>query len=120
MLQRRIIPGLASALALMVLFTTTAHAEKCETIHFKRGESAGTVHGMALPDNVVCYEMSTGDSQMASLAITGNNCIFSIDGVVDAQDRYSFTTEKKTYKIRVGQLMRSITPEPFTLTISLR
>ena len=95
-------PGLASALALAVLLTATAHAEQCETIRFKRGESSGIVRGMAPANDVVCYQMSTGAGQKASLAIEGNNCIFSIDGVVDAQDRYSFTTEKKTYRIRVG------------------
>ena len=120
MTTRRIFLDLTPALVLAVLLAGTTYAEKCETIRFKRGESSGTVQGMAPPDDVVCYQMTTGAGQTATLAIRGNNCIFSIDGVVDAQDQYGFTTQKKTYKIKVGQLMRSITSESFSLSVSVR
>lgn len=46
--------------------------------------------------------------------------MFSIVDVVDAQDQYSFTTEKKTYRILVSQLMRAVDNEPFTLRVSVR
>jgi hypothetical protein len=111
--------GLIPLLALAFLFAGTAQAGQCETIRFKRGASSGTVSGMAPPDDVVCYQMSTGAGQRANVSIKGTNCMFSIEGVVEAQDRYSFTTEKKTYKINVGQLMRAIDPEPFTLSVSV-
>jgi hypothetical protein len=45
--------------------------------------------------------------------------VFSVEGVTDAQDKYRFTTEQKTYRITVGQLMRSVTDEPFTFTIAI-
>lgn len=109
---------LIPALVLAFLFTGAAQAEQCETIRFKRGESSGTVTGMAPPDDVVCYRMSTGAGQKASVVIKGNNCIFTMEGA-DARDHYSFITEKKTYEIRVGQLMRSVTPQPFTLSVSV-
>lgn len=114
----RIFPRLIAVLVLALLFAGTAYAEKCETIRFKRGTSSGTVTGMAPPDGVLCYRISTGAGQTASVEIKGANCIFSMEGA-DARDRYSFVTEKKTYEIRVGQLMRSITPEPFTLSVSV-
>jgi len=98
----------------------TALAEKCETIHFKRGESSGTINGIAPPDDVKCYKMTTGQGQTATLrVVAGKNIIFSIDGLVEAQDAYTFTTDRKTYKIYVGQLMRSIADEPFTLFVSV-
>jgi hypothetical protein len=56
---------------------------------------------------------------MASLEIKGRNVMFSIDGVVDGQHRYRFTTEKKTYRVIVGQLMRAVQSEPFTLFVSI-
>ncbi|MFY9975313.1 MAG: hypothetical protein WAK53_13720 [Chromatiaceae bacterium] len=119
MSEPRAFLGLIPVLALAFLFTGTAQAGQCETIRFKHGESSGTVTGMAPPDDVVCYQMSTVAGQQANVTIKGTNCIFSIEGVVDAQDRYSFTTEKKTYKINVGQLMRAVAPERFTLSVSV-
>ena len=97
-----------------------AQAQSCQPIQFERGTYSGTVSGTAPPEDVVCYEVSTGAAQRAEVSVKGRNVIFSIIGVVDAQDRYSFTTEKKTYRILVGQLMRSITDEPFSLTVSVR
>ena len=108
------------ALTASIFAVATAHAENCETIHFQRGHSEGTVQGIAPPDNVVCYEMTTGAGQTAILEITGKNIFFSIEGIVDAQDKYSFTTEKKTYRILVGQLMRSVTNQSFVLAVSIK
>ena len=97
-----------------------AWAEECETIRFKRGESSGTVNGMAPADDVRCYLMSTGQGQTATLLVTtGKNTVFSIDGLIDAQNNYTFKTERKTYKIVVGQLFRAIAGEPFTLFVSI-
>jgi hypothetical protein len=51
---------------------------------------------------------------------TGRNVIFVIEGVIDAQVSHQFKTKKQTYKIMVGQLMRSVTPQRFTLEVSVR
>jgi hypothetical protein len=40
--------------------------------------------------------------------------------LVSARIQVNVTTEKKTYRIEVGQLMRSISDEPFSLTVSVR
>jgi hypothetical protein len=108
------------ALGALLTVAGTAHAGSCEPIHFKRGHYSGSVRGVAPPDDIVCYEVGTGAGQHAEVRIEGRNMVFSIEGVVDARDRYSFTTEKKTYRITVAQLMRSVTSEPFTLTVSVR
>jgi hypothetical protein len=104
----------------LIIVTGTAQAQSCPPIQFERGTYSGTVSGTAPPDDVVCYEISTGAAQRAEVSVKGRNVVFSIVGVVDAQDRYSFTTDKKTYRILVGQLMRSVTDEPFSLTVSVR
>jgi hypothetical protein len=114
-------PLRSASLALgVVLVTGAVNAQSCEPIHFKRGSYSGTVEGVAPAEDVVCYELATGAGQRATVKVTGKNVIFSIGGVIDAQDEYSFTTKKQTYRIIVGQLMRSITKEPFTLTVSVR
>ena len=44
---------------------------------------------------------------------------FSIYGLVDDRDSYSFTAEAKTYKFIVFQTLRS-TPAPFALMVSVK
>ncbi len=44
---------------------------------------------------------------------------FSIDGVVDDRDAFSFSTEVKTYKFEVFQTLRS-PPAPFALDVTVK
>lgn len=108
------------AASVVMMGAGTAHAESCTAIQFERGHDAATVTGSAPPDGQRCYTLATGAGQRASLTVDGHNMMFSIVDVVDAQDQYSFTTEKKTYTILVGQLMRAVADEPFTLMVSVR
>ena len=105
---------------LLMLVAALSTAEECKAIRFEAGHYSGTVKGVAPPDDTLCYSLTTGSGQRAELTIVGKNMIFSIDGVVDAQDAYSFTTKQKTYKVYVGQLMRSVTDEPFSLRITVK
>jgi hypothetical protein len=107
------------AFILLMLAVTTAWAEDCETIRFQRGHSSAVVEGVAPPDSALCYQITTAAGQTADIAISGINMVFSVEGVTDAQDKYRFTTEQKTYRIYVGQLMRSVTDESFTLNIAI-
>ena len=116
----RLLAVASLAASCLLIVAGPAQAQSCQPIQFERGNYSGTVSGTAPPEDVVCYEVSTGAAQRAEVSVKGRNVIFSIVGVVDAQDRYSFTTDKKTYRILVGQLMRSITDEPFSLTVSVR
>lgn len=107
-------------LSMSTFGVATVQAENCETILFQRGAYSHTVKGVVPSDGTICYQIATRDRQTVDITIAGNNVIFSIGGVIDAQDRYSFTTEKKTYQIFVGQLMRSITNESFELMVSIK
>lgn len=111
-------------LSTMMLVAEPANAapDSCKAIHFKTGSFSATVQGSVDPNDVRCYSIATARGQTADLAIQSknSNTIFSIDGLVDAQDRYRFTTEKKTYKILVGQLMKAAEKDQFTLTITIR
>jgi hypothetical protein len=108
--------------AIAVAFAPPAIAEApCTPIHFAAGQFSATVNGMAPATDVVCYSMATGSGQQATLKIVkGANTVFTIDGVIDAQDSYSFKTDKKTYRILIGQLMRSDTPEAFDLGVTIK
>jgi hypothetical protein len=106
--------------AMLTVAAGAALAEECQEIRFQRGQHSGRVQGVAPPDDVVCYRVATGAGQTANLKLKGRNVMFSIGGVVEGQDAYSFTTEKKTYRVYVGQLMRSVTDEPFSLSVSIR
>jgi hypothetical protein len=45
--------------------------------------------------------------------------IFTVAGLVDAVDRYEFTTGQKTYEIEVGQLMRAVVGAPFRIRVGV-
>ncbi len=109
----------ALVVSLMTMNAAQAH-EDCETIRFQRGNNGTVVKGVAPPDSVICYVITTAEGQIADVTVLGVNMMFSVEGVIDAQDKYQFSTEKKTYRINVGQLMRSVTDQPFTLEISIK
>ena len=114
--------GLGLAMLLLIPGVWPAQAAAaCRAIRFEAGHDTAVVNGRAPADGTVCYTLATGNGQAAKLKIvTGSNTIFSIDGLVDAQDEYSFRTERKTYEIDVGQLMRSNTAEAFALSVSVK
>lgn len=105
---------------LSIFAVTTAQAENCETILFQRGHSSASIEGVAPPDSAICYQVTTAAGQTADIVILGTNMMFSIEDVIDAQDKYRFITEKKTYRIYISQLMRSLTNESYTLNISIK
>ena len=116
----KIICSLILALTMSLSGVEKVQAENCQAILFQSGAFSHTVQGMAPPDDGICYEITASAGQTADITIAGNNVMFSIDGVVDAQDSYSFVTEKKIYKIFVGQLMRSVSKEPFALKVTIK
>lgn len=92
--------------------------EDCPTIEFARGEDVTTVGGTVKPDDAACYRLDAGAGESFTLnVIQGDNIVFSIAGVADARDRLTFTAEARSYKIVVGQLMRSVRAEDFEVAI---
>jgi hypothetical protein len=111
-------------IAWTLLGITPAFAQQpthCTPIHFTRGTSSASLSGRVGSDEPFpCYTLATGRGQTATLKFTktNGNMVFSIDGVVDDRDAYSFKTEAKTYKFTVFQTLRS-TPDPFVLMVSV-
>ncbi|MEM9104240.1 MAG: hypothetical protein AAGC96_01185 [Pseudomonadota bacterium] len=119
--MRHCLAIVAVLISINLSMATGLHAqENCKPVRFAAGASSAEVNGDAPPEDVLCFSLETGNGQTATVRVTrGNNIVFSILGVVDAQDSFIFTTEAKTYEIIVGQLMRSVTDQPFTLQISV-
>ena len=123
-MNRLIISQQALPIAALVVSVTSVASpraqENCRPIRFAPGHSAVTVQGIAPPDDAVCYSFAAGAGQTARLKVTGTNMIVSVIGIGDARDSWTFTTRAQAYKFVVGQLMRSVTPEPYTVTLSIR
>ncbi len=113
--------GLCLALITFLAWAMPASAQgDCLPVRFASGSSSIEVSGQAPPEGNVCFSVATGANQQAAVElVAGNNVYFSIDGLTDAVDQYRFTTKKTTYRIRVGQLFRSVTDESFRLRIAV-
>ena len=108
------------AAPLLGTMSAPATAQDCAPIRFAPGAVSGQIRGVAPPDDVLCYSVGTGAGQTMTVAVTGRNMFVSVPGVADAQDAIRFTTAAGTYQVRVGQLMRSVTDEPFVLDVEIR
>jgi hypothetical protein len=94
----------------------------CTPINFARGQSSMTVNGsVGSEEPLPCYTLATSKGQTATFKFirTNGNMAFSIYGLVDDRDSYSFRTEAKTYKFIVFQTLRGL-PSPFALMVSVQ
>lgn len=115
----RTLSGLALG-AILVAAPSAYAQESCPPIKFSPGTSQTTISGKAPADGVVCYTLTTGGGQKAVVRLLGTrNSMVAVQGVGDGQTEFAFTTKRGTYRIEVGQLMRSNDPEPFKLFVSV-
>ena len=116
------IPRILLLTMMLAAQAVIAAPNSCEAIHFKAGSFSATVRGQVDPEEVRCYSIATAKGQTADLSVKSknNNTIFSIEELADGLDQYKFITEKKTYKIFVGQLMKAVEKDQFILTITIR
>jgi len=110
--------SLAIALALASV-PALASAQGCQTIRFAPGSTSGALEGIVSPDDALCYQVEVGAGQTARVQVTGRNMMFSIPGIADGRDDFSWTTSAGSFQILVSQLMRSASDEPFTLVVSV-
>ncbi len=121
MLRYAVIPGL-----FLCAFATAAHAQaRCTAIRFAPGASSAIVKGFARNDApFTCYTLTTRSGQTATIAIrtTGPNddTAFTIPDVIDDQNKYSFKTEAKTYKIMVFLTFARQPDRPFSMRVSVK
>lgn len=99
----------------------TAAAQSCPEIRFAPGGSSGEVSGRVTDNAPLCFVFGTGAGQTARLQLLGSdNTCFTIPGVTDCQDDFSFRTSAGTYRVNVFQLFRAPAYEQFTLRLSIR
>ena len=109
------------AVLLLSLWATTAVSQNCSEIRFDRGSSSGEVGGQVTEGWPMCFVFGTGAGQLARLQLFGSeNTCFTVPGVTDCQDDYSFYTGSGFYQVNVFQLFRSTASEQFTLRLSIQ
>ncbi|MBP3982174.1 hypothetical protein J8G26_15725 [Acidovorax sp. JG5] len=99
-----------------------ARASECRTIRFNPGATSAKIQGAVQPEDQQCFRFGTGKGQSVRLAVQSKsgNVAFTINDVADNRDRIEFTSEKKVYELIVYQNLRSVTPDDFTLSLSIR
>ncbi len=115
-------PTLAAALFLAGSSALAQQPASCTPVRFATGQSSATISGAVGSDGLFpCYTLAAGIGQTATFRFTktNGNMAFSIDGLVDDRDSYSFRTDAKTYKFTVFQTMRAA-PAPFALMVSVK
>jgi hypothetical protein len=116
---------IAATLLMSLLGSPAARAQQtCIPIHFAQGQSSATVRGIARNDEPAsCYTLTARRGQTATLNIVKqspkDDTAFTIPGVVDNQDRYTFKTEDKTYKITVYLTFARQPPRPFSMQVTV-
>ena len=114
--------ALSLAIALVSLPALAQEPTNCKPIHFAPGAFSATVSGSVGSDGPFpCYTLATGKGQTATFKFTktNGNMAFSIYGLVDDRDAYTFKTQAKTYKFIVFQTLRSL-PAPYALVVAVR
>ena len=94
----------------------------CQIIQFEAGASSTNISDSIDPEATACFRFAAGNGQTVRIAIQSKdkNTIFSVLGLVDARDKYEFKSQKKTYEIIIGQLMKSATLDIYQLTLSIK
>jgi hypothetical protein len=105
---------------LAVPMTESRAQENCTGVQFAQGQSSATIRGTAAPDQAICYSFTAAAGQTAQLKVTGNNTVVSVIGVGDARASWTFRTKAQTYIFVVAQLMRSVRPEAYIVTLSVK
>ncbi len=102
------------------LLATGVSAEECKEIRFASGKSSAVVSGRVIEASPMCLTFSTGAGQTARLDQSGSdNACFTIEGVVDCQESYSFRTDQQTYRFRIFQLFPRSESEVVSLRLSI-
>lgn len=91
--------------------------ENCAPATLRNGTAV--LEGMAPADDTLCFRLSVAKGQTIQVnVVQGDNTIFSIEGLVDAEDHYTLTATQPAYDIHVGQMMRAAGAQPFRIAVT--
>jgi hypothetical protein len=107
------------AIALAAALPSVSHAQNCQAVQLDPGFEVGNLQGMAPANDVYCFDLSVPKGQNVSIELaSGQNVSISVPGYYDDRtDRMFLGDLPGRLEIRVFQLMRSATPQPFAVRI---
>jgi len=98
-------------------------AGNCMPMRLSGNEASATVSGTAeWGPPFPCYTFGGRAGQTATLKFTKAkdiNTAFTVPGVVDNQNRYSFKMKSIQYRVEIYQTLRAA-PAPFTFSVSFK
>jgi hypothetical protein len=112
--------ALPTGLIVAAMSNAALAQDSCSAVRFAVGQSSATIRGRAPPDEAVCYTFAATPGQTARLTVAGRNMIISVTGIGDARDSWTFMIRESSTRFIVGQLMRSVSTEPYTVTLSVK
>lgn len=117
--MRTSILSLATAAAFAAMVPVSSQAQSCQTVELKADFATGDLKGLAPADGVACFNLRVPRGQNMSIELVGGrNVSISAPGYYDARnDRMFLGDLPGQLEIRVFQLMRSASPEPFAVRI---
>ncbi len=114
-------------LPLMSIFfsvgASAQHYDGCPVadVRFPPGSSETVISGMIPAEGHLCFNMNVREGQQVAMTVLeGNNTIFTVYDVRDAQDDLTFAAPSNMVQFLVGQLMRVVEPQQFRLEITVR
>lgn len=108
-----------AVLAFLLVAPQLANAQDCPVVRLKADFTAGDIKGIAPAEGFLCYDLRFGQGQNLSIElINGTNVSVTVpDFYDDRTDRMYLGDLPGQLELRVFQLMRSVTPQPFTVRI---
>jgi len=93
--------------------------ETCIPIQFSDTRNTIVISGSVLPEETRCYRLDTVEGEKVTVKVVqGKNIVFSIEDLADAHDALTFTAQNMSYRVVVGQLLRSKQPQAFQISIA--
>lgn len=74
----------------------------CHPIALDPGATAREVAGVASPRGAACFAIEVAVGQRARIQILEGEAVFSVEGLVEAQEDYAFVAQTAAYRLRVG------------------
>jgi len=120
-MRNKVTCALAFALAIVAghLIDRSRAEESCIPIQFGDEKDTIVISGSVSPRETRCYRLDTVQGEKVTVKVLrAKNVVFSIEDVVDAQDTFTFTAENISYRVIVGQLLRSTRPQAFQISVT--
>lgn len=106
-------------LVLAIAPPSASFAQTCEIVPLEASFKVGELRGIAPTNGITCFDLRIPKGQNMSIELAnGQNVSISVPGYYDDRtDRMFIGDLPERLEVRVFQLMRSATPQPFTVRV---